>query len=217
GGAGGGGAVVRVAPPGSTSVDRRPTTILITGFVEEEAETLLEHFKQFGEVTKHQLDKTEPSLQISFSTRPVAEKALARGKQFNKKLLSIVWQQTAAIAPTTPTGGGVALGANAVAAATPAETGKAGDNPLVHSSSGGGDDDDGLASTKLLDIDESSTDRMVLIGGGGGGGGSGVGGADINSSSLETLTETDELIDMPHMVEEEEDDDDMEGERSWRR
>ena len=48
--------------------------------------------------------------------------------------------------------------------------------------------------------------------------GSGGSAADqLHSSSMETLTETDELIEMPIMVEEEEEEDDIEPERSWRR
>jgi RNA-binding protein 26 len=34
-----------IAPPGSTSVDRRPTTILITGFLLEDSDAVLGHFK----------------------------------------------------------------------------------------------------------------------------------------------------------------------------
>lgn len=36
---------VRPAPPGSTSVDRRPTTILIAGFTSDECDAVLGHFK----------------------------------------------------------------------------------------------------------------------------------------------------------------------------
>lgn len=36
---------VRPAPPGSTSVDRRPTTLLVTGFAAEECDSILGHFK----------------------------------------------------------------------------------------------------------------------------------------------------------------------------
>lgn len=36
---------VRPAPPGSTSVDRRPTTILIAGFTPDECDAVLGHFK----------------------------------------------------------------------------------------------------------------------------------------------------------------------------
>lgn len=39
------GARVRPAPPGSTSVDRRPTTILIAGFAVEDCDIILGHFK----------------------------------------------------------------------------------------------------------------------------------------------------------------------------
>lgn len=36
---------VRPAPPGSTSVDRRPTTIVVAGFAADECDTILGHFK----------------------------------------------------------------------------------------------------------------------------------------------------------------------------
>lgn len=35
----------RIAPPGSTSVDRRPTTICVTGFELDESDIILGHFK----------------------------------------------------------------------------------------------------------------------------------------------------------------------------
>lgn len=39
------GARVKLAPPGSTSVDRRPTTILVAGFNADECDALVGHFK----------------------------------------------------------------------------------------------------------------------------------------------------------------------------
>ena len=45
GGQGGVGGRGRVAPPGSTSVDRRPTTIFVAGFKVEDSDALLGHFK----------------------------------------------------------------------------------------------------------------------------------------------------------------------------
>uniref|UniRef100_U5EPT6 Putative second mitotic wave missing n=1 Tax=Corethrella appendiculata TaxID=1370023 RepID=U5EPT6_9DIPT len=81
----------RLAPPGSTSVDRRPKSLQILGFQIEDADSLLGHFKHFGEITKHQLDKNVPSLIVSYTTRSNAEQAAARGKLFKDKQLTITW------------------------------------------------------------------------------------------------------------------------------
>lgn len=82
---------VRPAPPGSTSVDRRPTSLQIVGFAVEDSDTVLGHFKHFGEITKNQLDKTVPLLVISYATRLNAEQAILRGRTFKDKQLQISW------------------------------------------------------------------------------------------------------------------------------
>uniref|UniRef100_A0A1L8DFL6 Putative rna-binding protein 27 isoform x2 n=1 Tax=Nyssomyia neivai TaxID=330878 RepID=A0A1L8DFL6_9DIPT len=82
---------VRPAPPGSTSVDRRPTTLYITGFEAEDSDAVLGHFKHFGEITKNELDVSIPILTISFATRLNAEQALIRGRVFKEKPLQINW------------------------------------------------------------------------------------------------------------------------------
>ncbi|GAB0090657.1 swm [Sergentomyia squamirostris] len=82
---------VRPAPPGSTSVDRRPTTLYIMGFQAEDSDAILGHFKHFGEITKHELDVSAPLLTISFATRLHAEQAMARGRIFKEKPLQISW------------------------------------------------------------------------------------------------------------------------------
>jgi RNA-binding protein 26 len=78
-----------IAPPGSTSLDHRPTAIYITGFSVDDADALLGHFKHYGEITKHQLDKNVPSLVVAYSMRYNAEQAIARGKQFQEKPLQV--------------------------------------------------------------------------------------------------------------------------------
>ena len=88
-----------VAPPGSTSLDHRPTAIQVSGFNAEDADALLGHFKHFGEITKHQVDRNVPSLIIAYTTRLNAEQALGRGRQFKDKQLQVrklvkkkIWQ-----------------------------------------------------------------------------------------------------------------------------
>ncbi|XP_055680795.1 zinc finger protein swm isoform X2 [Lutzomyia longipalpis] len=80
---------VRPAPPGSTSVDRRPTTLYITGFQAEDSDAILGHFKHFGEITKNELDVSIPLLTISFATRLHAEQAMIRGRIFKEKPLQV--------------------------------------------------------------------------------------------------------------------------------
>lgn len=82
---------IRAVPPGSTCVDRRPRTLLISGFSSEESDLLLGHFKHFGEITKHEIDRSIPQLTISYATRANAEQAALRGKLFKDKRLTISW------------------------------------------------------------------------------------------------------------------------------
>ncbi|XP_031634192.1 zinc finger protein swm [Contarinia nasturtii] len=82
---------VRPAPPGSTSFDRRPTTILVAGFSSDECDAVLGHFKHFGEITKNDIDKTTPYLKLTYATRLNAEQAMLRGRRFNDKQLQMSW------------------------------------------------------------------------------------------------------------------------------
>uniref|UniRef100_A0A336MGH7 CSON012044 protein n=1 Tax=Culicoides sonorensis TaxID=179676 RepID=A0A336MGH7_CULSO len=91
----------RIAPPGSTSVDRRPTTLCVTGFELDESDIILGHFKHFGEITKNELDKTVPSLTISYATRLNAEQAMQRGRIFKEKPLHLSWVTATTAAPIT--------------------------------------------------------------------------------------------------------------------
>uniref|UniRef100_A0A1A9WUA2 C3H1-type domain-containing protein n=1 Tax=Glossina brevipalpis TaxID=37001 RepID=A0A1A9WUA2_9MUSC len=89
-------------PEGSTRVDRRPKTIVVTGFNSEEADSVLGHFKHFGEITKHDMDLEKPQLILSYATRINAEQAILRGKLFKDKRLQVVFApvvQTPNVAP----------------------------------------------------------------------------------------------------------------------
>lgn len=194
----------RLAPLGSTSVDRRPTTISITGFSLDDADALLGHFKHFGEITKHQLDKTVPSLAISYSIRPNAEKALVRGKVFRDVTLQIVWAVVNPTAPVvTPVGATVENKEKAA--------------PMEATS----EQEDGVAKPPT-DSPVVKLDAVAVEGGVTGGGGTGTGGGVDTSSaaSMDTLTETGSMEEVSEvrLVEEEEEEEDMESEdRSWRR
>ncbi|XP_034099394.2 zinc finger protein swm [Drosophila albomicans] len=88
----GGGARKRATfPEGSTRVDRRPKAIVVTGFAAEEADFVLGHFKHFGEISKHDVDREIPQLILSYATRINAEQAVLRGKIYKDKRLQISW------------------------------------------------------------------------------------------------------------------------------
>lgn len=185
-------------PLGSTSVDRRPTTIAITGFAAEDADALLGHFKNFGEITKHQLDKTVPSLQISYSIRQNAEKALVRGKAFREVTLQIGWVATIPAPAPTP-------------------------NSAVVAPVGSAESKDKSSAEAVVEKDAAAKEGADASGkvmapaieGAVAGVGTGV---DASSAaSLDTLTETGSMEEASEvrMVEEEEEEE--EEDRSWRR
>lgn len=183
----------RVAPLGSTSVDRRPTTIAVTGFSLVDADALLGHFKHFGEITKHQLEEKVPSLSITYSIRQNAEKALVRGKMFRDVTLQIGWAVTNG-------------NNNTAQAAVQVEKTESKEKLAVVGNTSNADE---LAKgTGKLNEAAVETVGPVVV-------------ADTNSAtSMDTLTETasTEEASEVQMAEEEEEEEDMESEdRSWRR
>ncbi|XP_030376952.1 zinc finger protein swm [Scaptodrosophila lebanonensis] len=93
-------------PEGSTRVDRRPKAIVVTGFAPEEADFVLGHFKHFGEISKHDVDREIPQLILSYATRLNAEQAVLRGKMYKDKRLQISWAPVVAppVPPSVPMG-----------------------------------------------------------------------------------------------------------------
>ncbi|XP_017015814.2 zinc finger protein swm [Drosophila takahashii] len=89
-------------PEGPTRVDRRPKAIVVTGFAAEEADFVLGHFKNFGEISKHDVDREIPQLILSFATRLNAEQAVLRGKMYKDKRLQISWAPVVTPAPAAP-------------------------------------------------------------------------------------------------------------------
>eukprot|EP00096_Caligus_rogercresseyi_P004457 TRINITY_DN18726_c0_g1_i1.p1 TRINITY_DN18726_c0_g1~~TRINITY_DN18726_c0_g1_i1.p1 ORF type:complete len:838 (-),score=312.60 TRINITY_DN18726_c0_g1_i1:518-3031(-) len=76
---------------GLTSVDRRPSKILVTGFEAENKEQVLVHFQKFGEVLDSAMDEAVPSLVVHFKLRREAENAMVSGKSFRDRILELSW------------------------------------------------------------------------------------------------------------------------------
>jgi septum formation topological specificity factor MinE len=83
-----GGAFVLTGP---TSVDRRPTKILVSGFELEEKESLLAHMTKFGEVLDHMDDEATPSMVVHYKNRREAEVAMVKAKAYGDRLLQLSW------------------------------------------------------------------------------------------------------------------------------
>jgi RNA-binding protein 26 len=77
--------------PGVTSVDRRPSKILVSGFELDDKHSVIEHFNKFGEILNTVYDDVTPSVIIHFKTRRFAEQALAGGKHYGDRDLAISW------------------------------------------------------------------------------------------------------------------------------
>ncbi|KAG8225803.1 hypothetical protein J437_LFUL005610, partial [Ladona fulva] len=74
-----------------TSVDHRPTKILVSGYEADDKQDVLAHFAQFGELVDYASDESTPSLVIKYRTRKEAEVALLQGRVFQDRLLSLTW------------------------------------------------------------------------------------------------------------------------------
>merc|ERR1712106_1052967 len=77
--------------PGNTNLDRRPSRILVSGYELEEKEEILNHFNKFGEIVETVEDEVTPSIILKFKARPLAEAAMAGGKNFCDKTLTLSW------------------------------------------------------------------------------------------------------------------------------
>ena len=53
--------------PGSNKLDRRPTSVLVTGYTQEEREELIKHFTKFGEIADTAEDEVGGSGSILWS------------------------------------------------------------------------------------------------------------------------------------------------------
>ena len=55
--------------PGSNKLDRRPTSVLVSGFELEEKEEIIKHFTKFGEIADSAEDEVNAALKILFFTQ----------------------------------------------------------------------------------------------------------------------------------------------------
>ena len=74
-----------------TSVDRRPSKLLVSGYDVDDKTALIEHFSKFGEILNTVYDDFVPSVIIHFKTRRFAEQAMAGGRNFADQILSLTW------------------------------------------------------------------------------------------------------------------------------
>lgn len=77
--------------PGVTSVDRRPSKVLVSGYELEEKDALVEHFAKFGEIVDTLEDEITPSVIIHYKTRRFAEAAMSGGKNYGDRTLQLSW------------------------------------------------------------------------------------------------------------------------------
>jgi len=81
--------------PGATNLDRRPSRILVSGYELEEKEEMVQHFVKFGEILDQVEDEVTPSIILKFKTRRSAEAAMATGKNYKDRTLSLSWYSQA--------------------------------------------------------------------------------------------------------------------------
>jgi len=77
--------------PGSSTLDRRPSRILVSGYELDEKDELIVHFQKFGEILDIVEDTATPSVILRFKTRRFAENAMAQGKSYEDRTLQLSW------------------------------------------------------------------------------------------------------------------------------
>ncbi|XP_058799557.1 RNA-binding protein 26 isoform X2 [Phymastichus coffea] len=74
-----------------SSIDHRPTNLLVSGYETEEKADVLAHFQQYGEIVNQIVDDATPSIVINYKSRKEAELAMSKGRNFQDRTLSITW------------------------------------------------------------------------------------------------------------------------------
>jgi len=77
--------------PGANKLDRRPTSILVSGYELEEKDDIVQHFTKYGEIADMAEDEVTPSIIFKFKTRLNAESAMNLGKVFHDRNLQLSW------------------------------------------------------------------------------------------------------------------------------
>ena len=72
--------------PGSNKLDRRPTSVLVTGYTQEEREELIKHFTKFGEIADTAEDEVGGS-RIHFSI--TSFQTSIQNEQFHSRTVSL--------------------------------------------------------------------------------------------------------------------------------
>ncbi|KAF4522592.1 hypothetical protein B566_EDAN012671 [Ephemera danica] len=86
-----------------TSLDHRPTRLLVSGYESEDWEDVLAHFT----IADYTADKQTPALDLVYKTRKDAEAAMLQGRNFRDRVLSVTWSQglvSSGVAAVTPVG-----------------------------------------------------------------------------------------------------------------
>lgn len=76
---------------GATTVDRRPSKIMVSGFELEDKDEVILHFQKFGEIVDTIEDDATPSFIFQYKSRRDAENAMAGGKNYGDRLLQLSW------------------------------------------------------------------------------------------------------------------------------
>merc|ERR1711971_898330 len=78
--------------PGTTSLDRRPTTILISEVDVDIKDAVLAHMSKFGEVVDPvAVDEESKTIMIQYKTRREAATAMLKSNQFTERSLQLTW------------------------------------------------------------------------------------------------------------------------------
>lgn len=77
--------------PGSSTLDRRPSRILVSGYELDEKDDLIANFQKFGEITDIIEDEATPSVILKYKTRRLAEAAMLSGKVYGDRTLHLAW------------------------------------------------------------------------------------------------------------------------------
>ena len=83
--------VIFIHSAGTTSLDRRPTTILISDIDAEVKDAVLAHFSKFGELVDTTEDEDGRAVMIQYKTRREAETAMLKSNQFAERSLRLTW------------------------------------------------------------------------------------------------------------------------------
>ena len=93
-GRGGRGGSTFYSSPAQTSIDRRPTTILVSEIDLELKDAIVAHLTKFGEISESIEDEDSKTLLVQFKTRREAETAMLKAKVMGEAELSLSWHST---------------------------------------------------------------------------------------------------------------------------